>query len=114
MKTVPAAWAKARGSSRSYKIKSKSSRLPPLLQGVEALAVAFDLAIRGPSVAAEAADKTRRAPHRDVRRFPRGQDAPRKIPPAPRTRRSEEHTSELQSLMRISYADFCLKTKKYK
>src|SRR3546814_17424695 len=86
MKTVPAAWAKARGSSRSYKIKSKSSRLPPLLQGVEALAVAFDLAIRGPSVAAEAADKTRRAPHRDVRRFSRGQDAPRKNPPAPRTR----------------------------
>src|SRR3546814_5340250 len=28
-------------------------------------------------------------------------------------RRSEEHTSELQSLMRISYAVFCLKTKKY-
>src|SRR3546814_7156800 len=27
-------------------------------------------------------------------------------------RRSEEHTSELQSLMRISYADFCLKKKK--
>src|SRR3546814_6485833 len=26
--------------------------------------------------------------------------------------RSEEHTSELQSLMRISYAFFCLKTKK--
>src|SRR3546814_2587020 len=28
--------------------------------------------------------------------------------------RSEEHTSELQSLMRISYAVFCLKTKKDK
>src|SRR3546814_2986557 len=28
--------------------------------------------------------------------------------------RSEEHTSELQSLMRISYAVFCLKTKKKK
>src|SRR3546814_2752480 len=27
-------------------------------------------------------------------------------------RRSEEHTSELQSLMRISYAVFCLKNKK--
>src|SRR3546814_4790249 len=27
--------------------------------------------------------------------------------------RSEEHTSELQSLMRISYDVFCLKTKKY-
>src|SRR3546814_1657006 len=30
--------------------------------------------------------------------------------PAP-PERSEEHTSELQSLMRISYAVFCLKTK---
>src|SRR3546814_10755200 len=28
--------------------------------------------------------------------------------------RSEEHTSELQSLMRISYAVFCLKQKNYK
>src|SRR3546814_5658277 len=32
-------------------------------------------------------------------------------PPKPR---SEEHTSELQSLMRISYAVFCLKKKKTK
>src|SRR3546814_14297612 len=31
---------------------------------------------------------------------------------ATRTLRSEEHTSELQSLMRISYAVFCLKKKK--
>src|SRR3546814_2519258 len=31
---------------------------------------------------------------------------------APRLPRSEEHTSELQSLMRISYAGFCLKKKK--
>src|SRR3546814_2437252 len=30
-----------------------------------------------------------------------------------RTGRSEEHTSELQSLMRISYAVFCLKKKKH-
>src|SRR3546814_1791759 len=30
----------------------------------------------------------------------------------PSCRRSEEHTSELQSLMRISYAVFCLKKKK--
>src|SRR3546814_6395202 len=28
--------------------------------------------------------------------------------------RSEEHTSELQSIMRISYAVFCLKNKKHK
>src|SRR3546814_10333023 len=31
-----------------------------------------------------------------------------------RSGRSEEHTSELQSLMRISYAVFCLKKKKTK
>src|SRR3546814_3420374 len=32
----------------------------------------------------------------------------------PTRNRSEEHTSELQSLMRISYAVFCLKKKKKK
>src|SRR3546814_5320745 len=32
--------------------------------------------------------------------------------PLPQFQRSEEHTSELQSLMRISYAVFCLKKKK--
>src|SRR3546814_6851917 len=32
--------------------------------------------------------------------------------PVPHASRSEEHTSELQSLMRISYAVFCLKKKK--
>src|SRR3546814_974527 len=31
----------------------------------------------------------------------------------PLASRSEEHTSELQSLMRISYAVFCLKQKNY-
>src|SRR3546814_4309627 len=35
-----------------------------------------------------------------------------RMPPARLGRRSEEHTSELQSLMRISYAVFCLKKKK--
>src|SRR3546814_8292420 len=44
-------------------------------------------------------------------------DKPAKIPtPQPvrgtQDMRSEEHTSELQSLMRISYAVFCLKKKK--
>src|SRR3546814_3549787 len=37
-----------------------------------------------------------------------GRYRPRTKPPAAR---SEEHTSELQSLMRISYAVFCLKKK---
>src|SRR3546814_7180634 len=45
----------------------------------------------------------RRQPHRgDQRRLELRQRRPR----------SEEHTSELQSLMRISYAVFCLKKKK--
>src|SRR3546814_3744672 len=36
-----------------------------------------------------------------------------RVDPLPRgAGRSEEHTSELQSLMRISYAVFCLKKKK--
>src|SRR3546814_969825 len=39
----------------------------------------------------------------------RSQDRPGTI----RAGRSEEHTSELQSLMRISYAVFCLKKKKH-
>src|SRR3546814_6473522 len=42
---------------------------------------------------------------RDAGRSGRGGDAGR-------VRRSEEHTSELQSLMRITYAVFCLNKKK--
>src|SRR3546814_3112360 len=37
---------------------------------------------------------------------------PQLIQPRPHHRRSEEHTSELQSLMRSSYAVLCLKKKK--
>src|SRR3546814_1063333 len=48
---------------------------------------------------------------RAARRLARKTGAPTvaREPPADR---SEEHTSELQSLMRISYAVFCLKKKK--
>src|SRR3546814_8612100 len=46
----------------------------------------------------------------DKRHGARGVDIARGMAPA----RSEEHTSELQSLMRISYAVFCLKKKKKK
>src|SRR3546814_2131112 len=42
------------------------------------------------------------------------QQAGRKHRYRSKKRRSEEHTSELQSLMRISYAVFCLKKKKQK
>src|SRR3546814_7980103 len=37
-------------------------------------------------------------------------DVAGEVPQPRRHRRSEEHTSELQSLMRLSYAVFCLKT----
>src|SRR3546814_2012800 len=48
-------------------------------------------------------DVRRRHPHREAVQTP-GQ--------LRQHQRSEEHTSELQSLMRISYAVFCLKKKK--
>src|SRR3546814_6644799 len=58
------------------------------------------------------------AVRRRVRRLPRhrrqGQSRAGRAGPDRRlldVRRSEEHTSELQSLMRISYAVFCLKKK---
>src|SRR3546814_3543035 len=71
-------------------------------------------------VALRADDKQRRQlALRDARRkldidllavIERAQRLPRRIAAADRVR-SEEHTSELQSLMRISYAVFCLKKK---
>src|SRR3546814_2250261 len=59
-------------------------------------------------------------PYTTLFRSPRGVRPGNRLPkrrsrrsPRP-TLRSEEHTSELQSLMRISYAVFCLKKKKTK
>src|SRR3546814_3692400 len=80
-------------------------------------------------IAGEAAARGRGSPHvraggsAPPRRRPapcreRGGKAPRRGKPPDyrsgrgRNHRSEEHTSELQSLMRISYAVFCLKKKK--
>src|SRR3546814_8599281 len=53
----------------------------------------------------------RRAAPRRARRSPaRRRGGPKKTPP--RGPRSEEHTSDLQSLMRLPYSDFCLKHSK--
>src|SRR3546814_5548778 len=46
-----------------------------------------------------------------ISNFERAQDQFDRIHAVPNADRSEEHTSELQSLMRISYAVFCLKKK---
>src|SRR3546814_3558685 len=49
---------------------------------------------------------------RDTGRWRRHAVQPQRPGPVVDDARSEEHTSELQSLMRISYAVFCLKKKK--
>src|SRR3546814_2620625 len=62
---------------------------------------------RGPAARVEA------APRHAVERPPGDREDADPVAGAPDfTVRSEEHTSELQSLMRISYAVFCLKKKK--
>src|SRR3546814_9895118 len=69
-----------------------------------------------PSVSQAAPGLSRETPHRQERRealtHGRFQKRAPRASRAQAARRSEEHTSELQSLMRISYAVFCLKKKK--
>src|SRR3546814_4930704 len=68
----------------------------------------------------DAGDEQQQPSHPDSTPQPADADAQRKADAEQRARmqqalenkRSEEHTSELQSLMRISYAVFCLKKKK--
>src|SRR3546814_8008726 len=54
----------------------------------------------------------RRADDHAVRQRDQDRGLPDRLQPQSQEMRSEEHTSELQSLMRISYAVFCLKKKK--
>src|SRR3546814_8778127 len=58
------------------------------------------------------ADRRDRDSHRRIQTGRRHRVRFPHTPRGRRARRSEEHTSELQSLMRISYAVFCLKKKK--
>src|SRR3546814_5004277 len=53
------------------------------------------------------------SPPASHRRHPRPPPTDRRRTRPPRPLRSKGHTSKLQSLMRISYAVFCLKKKKY-
>src|SRR3546814_8659331 len=72
--------------------------------------VAEALSYRGRSAASFSA-RHRRRPDPAAGAFPAGKCAGHRRPGLSDRRRSEEHTSELQSLMRISYAVFCLKKK---
>src|SRR3546814_1227878 len=65
--------------------------------------------IAGPSAGSAPGPEWKRRVPRPAHRRSAGQAAE---PARGQCRRSEEHTSELQSLMRISYAVFCLKKKK--
>src|SRR3546814_7367363 len=63
----------------------------------------------GVAAAHERADRLALEDPQQHARLAHVEDAQRQVAVAAR---SEEHTSELQSLMRISYAVFCLKKKK--
>src|SRR3546814_4032910 len=72
---------------------------------------------RGPALRAAGAFGRARHRHRRCPGEHRGRQGPCRASATERGLsglRSEEHTSELQSLMRISYAGFCLKKKKNK
>src|SRR3546814_9897669 len=73
---------------------------------VEVVAAAVDVERTEQSAAAHHLGER---PEGRGRAFPLYQRRPRR---ATKAERSEEHTSELQSLMRISYAVFCLTNKK--
>src|SRR3546814_1679477 len=104
-----------------------SSDLPPALRGGAGIAGALAWRPRFPAggkrYRVDPLSAQRRQP-RDDRRPADRADAVRRLSyqhlagrdhgrtGADRGARSEEHTSELQSLMRISYAVFCLKKKK--
>src|SRR3546814_9218860 len=72
-------------------------------------------AVTGPASCAAAAAGSSSAAAAATTAVATRRRSPKRIietPPVRRALRSEEHTSELQSLMRISYAVFCLKKKK--
>src|SRR3546814_10708911 len=79
--------------------------LLPLVSGLSwaSVVMASSLGLPGPSLGLCDQGTEKRCPP---------QEAKVPCPEDPWHRRSAEHTSELQSLMRISYAVFCLKKKK--
>src|SRR3546814_7977300 len=82
----------------------------PAEPGAEAPAVADDFLLRqGPGRGDLRPGVRRQLPGAGERPVDRVQSVPVRSQRGKRAVRSEEHTSELQSLMRISYAVFCLK-----
>src|SRR3546814_5602727 len=87
---------------------------PSMSTSLKPLGLAVALVLAGCNQAAAPADSASAADMADAAAVETMAEAPAaEAAPAPATERSEEHTSELQSLMRISYAVFCLKKKHY-
>src|SRR3546814_5821568 len=80
---------------------------PRGLDGDAVQTLSCSLRARGPCARAENANRSPGRPATGRNHLAQ----PNHAPPGPPCGRSEEHTSELQSLMRSSYAVFCLKTK---
>src|SRR3546814_10239447 len=80
----------------------------------EARERATETASDGAAIASQVAGEAAVAPVSPAAEPAPSKERPRPVAKAPEEddERSEEHTSELQSLMRISYAVFCLKKNK--
>src|SRR3546814_5313839 len=101
---APDAWVGPGGARQGAAFcAERSSRVDQLL---DHLAFRTERRGRGASQPQRAAAPVRSTPYEDWQNT----RATARQPPG--LSRSEEHTSELQSLMRISYAVFCLKKKK--
>src|SRR3546814_9672365 len=101
--------ARDHAASRSDRASVPPARLPDADLGPDIELPAIEIAIiarrEGRPLVGEVVDAR---PQREIRKFILDRD---RMPRVARDVRSEEHTSELQSLMRISYAVFCLKKK---
>src|SRR3546814_8176412 len=86
-------------------IAKSRDRFLPILLVVILLSIVMTIVLR--HLAEQYPEAVSSAPGGEAR----SQLAPQARAPSAATPRSEEHTSELQSLMRISYAVFCLKKK---
>src|SRR3546814_7868894 len=88
-----------------FTARAADAEIAALFRAVSEVARELGVAESGYRLIANAGpDSRQEVPHLHIH-ICGGQDLGRMI-------RSEEHTSELQSLMRISYAVFCLKKKK--
>src|SRR3546814_2703230 len=107
---APDAWVGPGGARQGAAFcAERSSRVDQLL---DHLAFRTERRGRGASQPQRAAAPVRSTPYEDWQNTRATARQPPGLSTHPKTGDRKEHTSELQSLMRISYAVFCLKKKK--